>query len=68
MYQRVTHPFAALSIFHLPERISNTNTARLACVRRTASVHPELGSNSFKLKMPNKLGLLIILVFLAKIV
>lgn len=23
--------------------------ARLACVRRTASVHPELGSNSFKL-------------------
>ena len=44
---------------------------RLACVRRTASVHPELGSNSFKRKCQNyyykiivMLDFLIYLVFL----
>ena len=39
-YTHVPHPYAALSSSKLP------NTARLACVRPPASVHPEPGSNS----------------------
>ncbi|KAF1856399.1 hypothetical protein Lal_00048595, partial [Lupinus albus] len=35
-FSRVTHPFATKNFF----------SVRLACVRHTASVHPELGSNS----------------------
>lgn len=35
-FSRVTHPFATKNFF----------SVRLACVKHTASVHPELGSNS----------------------
>ena len=37
-FVRVTHPFAALG--------SENLTARLACIKPPASVHPEPGSNS----------------------
>lgn len=45
-YSRVTHPSAA-NPFHLhPEGICRNFIARLACVKRAASVRPEPGSNS----------------------
>ena len=45
-YSRVTHPSAA-NPFHLhPEGFCRNFIARLACVKRAASVRPEPGSNS----------------------
>ena len=43
-FSRVTHPSATKNFFFV----------RLACVKHTASVHPELGSNSYnKLEVLN---------------
>ena len=36
-FSRVTHPSATKNFFFV----------RLACIKHTASVHPELGSNSY---------------------
>ena len=45
-YSRVTHPSAANPSFRHPGGIWKNIIARLACVRRAASVRPEPGSNS----------------------
>ena len=45
-YSSITHPFAAKKTPVLPQKIFS---ARLACVRHAASVHPEPGSNSPKI-------------------
>ena len=45
-YSRVTHPSAANPIHLHPEGFRRIFIARLACVRRAASVRPEPGSNS----------------------
>ncbi len=39
-HQRVTHPFATLVLNEFKTAV------RLACIKHTASVHPEPGSNS----------------------
>ena len=45
-YSRVTHPSAANPSYLHPEGICQDFIARLACVKRAASVRPEPGSNS----------------------
>ena len=45
-YSRVTHPSAANPFYLHPEGICQNFIARLACVKRAASVRPEPGSNS----------------------
>ena len=45
-YSRVTHPSAANPLYLHPEGICQSFIARLACVKRAASVRPEPGSNS----------------------
>ena len=45
-YSRVTHPSAANPFCRHPEGICQNFIARLACVKRAASVRPEPGSNS----------------------
>ncbi len=46
-YPHVTHPSAAKLISLPAEALRLNNSARLACVKHAASVHPEPGSNSF---------------------
>ena len=45
-FLRVTHPFATQQMYYY------TYSVRLACVKHTASVHPEPGSNSQKKQKP----------------
>ena len=45
-YSRVTHPSAANPSYLRPEGFCQDFIARLACVKRAASVRPEPGSNS----------------------
>ena len=45
-YSRVTHPSAANPFCLHPEGFCQNFIARLACVKRAASVRPEPGSNS----------------------
>ena len=56
---RVTHPSAAKPHLLPPGRIPTMCSARLACVKHAASVHPEPGSNSHKsvaIQFKNQLG------------
>ena len=50
-YPRVTHPSAAKIFKFHPEGLPLNISARLACVKHAASVHPEPGSNSHVKKL-----------------
>jgi hypothetical protein len=50
-FSRITHPSATKKIFLLNFFNLFKFSVRLACVKHTASVHPELGSNSQKINI-----------------